>query len=110
MLEKLQDYSQAINSYEQALSIQSNKYEAWDNRGYTLARLGRYQEAIASLERSLQIKPDHANAYYNRAYCYGAMGNIKSALIAQRGASHKICSGRSNLTRPIEKLPKLTRI
>lgn len=43
------DLLAAITSYDEALKIKPDLHEAWDNRGTTLAELGRYEDAIGLL-------------------------------------------------------------
>ncbi|ELS04052.1 tetratricopeptide repeat protein, partial [Xenococcus sp. PCC 7305] len=57
---------EAIASYDEALEIKPDKYEAWYNRGNALDDLGRLEEAIASYEQALEIKPDYDKALLNK--------------------------------------------
>ena len=59
----LQQYPEAIASYDKALEIKPDFHEAWYNRGIALGNLGRYEEAIASWDRALEIKPDDHEAF-----------------------------------------------
>src|SRR6478672_477808 len=59
-------YEEAISAYNQAVQIQPNFPDAWNNGGLALTSLQRYQEAITSFERAIQIQPDFAEAWYLR--------------------------------------------
>ena len=71
-----------IASYDQAVAIKPDKYEAWawSNRGIALVILGRYEEAIQSCNQALKINPDDANSYYNLACAYALQENIELAI------------------------------
>ncbi|NJN74682.1 MAG: tetratricopeptide repeat protein, partial [Limnothrix sp. RL_2_0] len=53
---------EAIASYDQAIKIQPDYYQAWLNRGINLDNLSKYEEAIASFDQALEIKPDYQSA------------------------------------------------
>ena len=45
---KMEQYEEAITSFDQALEIEPDDHQAWNNRGLALADLGRLDEAIDS--------------------------------------------------------------
>ncbi len=55
-------FEQAIESYDKALQIKPDNYEAWYNRSIALSQLGRFKEALESVDKTLQIKPDFEQA------------------------------------------------
>lgn len=77
---ELEEYEEAIASFDQALELQPNSPKIWDKRGYSLVRLGRDDEAITSFNQALEIKPEYASAYYNKAACYAMQGDVNSSL------------------------------
>lgn len=58
ILTKLGKYQEAIESYDKALEINPNDFDAWNNKGHALKDSGRYQEAITSYDKALKINPD----------------------------------------------------
>lgn len=74
------EYEAAVASYDQALKIQPDKDEAWNNRGITLEKLGRLEEAIASYDQALKIKPDDHEAWYNRGVALRKLGQLEEAI------------------------------
>ncbi|MBW4595471.1 MAG: tetratricopeptide repeat protein [Brasilonema angustatum HA4187-MV1] len=60
------DFEGAIASYDKALTIQPDYYQAWFNRGNALSYLERKEEAIASYDKALTIQPDDYLAWFNR--------------------------------------------
>jgi tetratricopeptide (TPR) repeat protein len=71
---------QAIVSYDWAIEIKPDKYEAWYHRGNALDELGRYEEAIASFDHVLEIKPDVHEAWNNRGYALAELDRYEEAL------------------------------
>ena len=67
---KLQE---AVQSYDQAITIKPDYADAYNNRGVALQELGRLEEALKSCNQAIKIKPDYAEAYYN-------LGNILKEL------------------------------
>ena len=53
----LEKYQEAVVSFNKALEIKPDDYQAWYNRGSALDSLGRYEEAIASYDKALKITP-----------------------------------------------------
>jgi tetratricopeptide (TPR) repeat protein len=76
----LEEYEEAITSYDKALQFKPDKDSAWYNRGVALFNLGRYGEAITCYDKVLQIKPDNYSAWYNKACCYTLQSNHEDAL------------------------------
>ncbi|MFW9263632.1 tetratricopeptide repeat protein, partial [Nostoc sp. CALU 546] len=59
-------YEQAIASYDKAIAIKPDYYEALLYRGSALNYLQRYSEAIASDDKAIAIKPNYQEVWYNR--------------------------------------------
>ena len=59
-------YEDAIAAYNQALQIQPDLADTWNNRGVVLTRMQRYPEAIASYEQATTIRPTYPDAWNNR--------------------------------------------
>ena len=63
----------AVGAYDQAVEIEPNFYEAWNNRGIALLKLERYEAAIGSYNRAVKIKPDYHDAWNNRGNALGRL-------------------------------------
>jgi len=61
-LYNLKQYQEAIASYNRAVEIKSDHYEAWYSRGNALFNLKRYQEAMESYDKAIRFKPDYREA------------------------------------------------
>ena len=57
---------QAIEAFEEAIAIDQNYAEAWNNRGLGYSRKENFAEAFDSFERALAIAPDFTDAEKNR--------------------------------------------
>lgn len=73
---------EAINAYDQALKLQANLPEVWNNRGVVLTRLKRYQEAIASYEQAIQIRADYPDAWSNRGVALAKLKYYEAAVFS----------------------------
>ena len=73
----MQRYQDALASYNRAIAIKPDKYEALINRGIALTKLHRYKDAIASYDRAIAIKQDLHQVYYNKACSYALQSNLE---------------------------------
>ncbi|MBD2580536.1 tetratricopeptide repeat protein [Oscillatoria sp. FACHB-1406] len=81
-----QEYEEAIASLDNALKYKPDKYEAWNNRGITLYKLGRDEEAIASFDNALKYKSDKYEAWNNRGLSLKNLGRDEEALASYENA------------------------
>lgn len=79
MLE-LEDYENAVASFDKALEFQPNSPKVWDKRGYSLVMLGEDDQAITNFDKALEIKSDYPSAYYNKAVCYALQKKVELSL------------------------------
>jgi tetratricopeptide (TPR) repeat protein len=75
-------YEEAIKSYDRAISLKPDYYEAWNNRGNSLNELGRYEESITSYDRALEVKPDFYEAWSNRGVSLFNLGRYEEAIVS----------------------------
>lgn len=73
-------YEDAINAYNQALKIQPDLADTWNNRGVVLTRMQRYQEAIDSYEKATQIRPNYPDAWNNKGVVLLEMQQFPEAI------------------------------
>jgi tetratricopeptide (TPR) repeat protein len=57
---------EAITSYDKAVEIKPDYYDAWNSRGNALAHLGRFSDAIRSYDRALSIEPHNSITLWNK--------------------------------------------
>ncbi|MFM7883293.1 MAG: tetratricopeptide repeat protein, partial [Microcystis panniformis] len=58
--------SEAVAAYNKALQLQSQKAEAWYQRGCCLYKLKCFSEAVVSFNQTLQLEPSHQFALQQR--------------------------------------------
>ncbi|MBT5200606.1 MAG: tetratricopeptide repeat protein [Thaumarchaeota archaeon] len=50
-------FEDALAFFEQALLLNQNNPDLWNNKGVALRSLGRYEEAMECFNKSLEIEP-----------------------------------------------------
>ena len=50
-------YEEALGFFEQALLLNQNDPDLWNNKGVALRSLGRYEESLECFNKSLEIDP-----------------------------------------------------
>lgn len=73
-------YLEAVRAYEEAIKIDPNISEAWNNKGYALDELGKYQEAIKAYNQALKINPNNSETINNKGVALFNLGKYQEAL------------------------------
>ena len=68
------EYEEAIKHYNEAIRINPQDADAYNNRGNAKFALGLYRDAIADCDRAIHLNPQYAAAYYNRGAAKLALG------------------------------------
>ncbi len=55
-------FSDALGFFEQALLLNQDDPNLWNNKGIVLRSMGRYEEAMECFNKSLKIDPRDKNA------------------------------------------------
>jgi len=55
-------FDDALGFFEQALLLNQDNPDLWNNKGITLRSMGRYEEAMECFNRSLKLDPRDKNA------------------------------------------------
>ncbi len=55
-------FNDALSFFEQALLLNQNDPDLWNNKGIALRSMGRYEEAMECFNNSLKIDPRDKNA------------------------------------------------
>jgi tetratricopeptide (TPR) repeat protein len=66
VLQELEQWEEALASYEQALALHPAFAAVYFNRGNALQSLQRMDEALASYNQAIAIQPDYHDAWLNR--------------------------------------------
>jgi serine/threonine protein kinase len=82
------DLPEAIRSYQRALTLQPNHYNAlfFLAKGLATDQLKRWPEAIQLYTGCIALRPDHVLAHVNRAACYQKLGQVDEAEAAYTAA------------------------
>ena len=77
---ELQQYRQAIDSYDKATTINPNLAILFNQIGYSQRALGNYGEAEKAFKRYIRLNSDNANAFDSYAELLMEMGRYKEAV------------------------------
>ena len=94
------DYAQALTAYDNALRLDSQLAEAYNNRGIIKYDLGQFSAAIDDYNMAIQLKPSYADALNNRGSAYAALGQLQSAVNDLQAAlklNNKSAAAHNNL-------------
>ena len=64
------NYDKAVEHYTEALRLNSQLVEAYNNRGNIYNSRGEHNRAIVGFTKAIQLRPDYAEAYNNRGIAY----------------------------------------
>jgi tetratricopeptide (TPR) repeat protein len=71
---------ESLASYDKAIELKPDYYEAWNNRGGVLQKLERYEESLASYDKAIELKPDYYEAWNNRGGVLRELERYEEAL------------------------------
>jgi tetratricopeptide (TPR) repeat protein len=74
------NYSMALHHYDQAIEIDPNYADAWNNKGIALHNLRKFKEAIDCCDMAIKINPNYADAWNNKGVSLGKLGKYKEAI------------------------------
>lgn len=74
------NYEAAIAAYDQALTIKPNYYQALNNKGMALGRLGQHEVALGRYDAALAIKPDYHYTLYAKGNALFELGDKVGAI------------------------------
>ena len=74
-------YQQAIDNFNEAIELDPEYADVYNNRGVAYAILGDNDQAIADFNKVLEIEPNDTQAYLNRGLTYKTLGQINEAII-----------------------------
>lgn len=76
------DHTEAIESYERALTIE-NDARVWSDLGTCYRYVRRPDDAVAAFDRALQLDPRLWEAAFNRGSCQGSDPNLTRIWLAR---------------------------
>ena len=69
----------AIEDWDEAIRLDPQDADAYNNRGIAYHDLGEYQRAIEDYDEAIRLNPQAAYAYYNRGLAYERLGRQEQA-------------------------------
>ncbi|MGD1699824.1 tetratricopeptide repeat protein, partial [Dapis sp. BLCC M229] len=79
---RLKQNEEAILACDEALEIEPNNYEAWNNKGIALENLERYEEAILVYEKAIEINPNYHKFWKNKGDALDSLESYEQAIAA----------------------------
>lgn len=76
----LEQYEEAIESFEKALDIDSNDKEAWFYRGISLFKIEEYEIAINSFDKTLEIDSNDKQAWFYKGISLNTVEKYQEAV------------------------------
>ncbi len=73
-------YQEAVESFTQAIALNSNAFDAWRLRGRSKRELKDYQGAIADYTQAIVLNPKSSSAYNGRGWAKELSGDFEGAL------------------------------
>ncbi len=73
---KQKEYEKSIGHYTQAIQLNPNDADAYNNRGVAYSGKGDFDRAIDDFDKTIQLNSDPADAYNNRGVAYGKKGDF----------------------------------
>ena len=76
---KQKKFEEAVESFEEAIKLNPNFSEAYNNLGSAQKSLNKFEEAILSYEKSIDLKASNVEASYNLATLHYFLENYNEA-------------------------------
>ena len=73
-------YERALNSYDNALQLNSSNIHALRGKARSLMQLGKENEALDAFNEAIAIEPEFGGTYANRGILFDRMGEYELAL------------------------------
>ncbi|MCI0394986.1 MAG: tetratricopeptide repeat protein [Chloroflexi bacterium] len=73
-------FAEAVRYHDQALALDPQSWEAWNDKGICLMKLGQLTESLACLERAIEIDPSNVAAWCNKGILFEQLGRPDQAL------------------------------
>jgi tetratricopeptide (TPR) repeat protein len=78
---RLYRYEEAIQAYNQCLSLNAAHFYCLNNRGYTYNQMGHYEKALADLNTAISLQPGYAYSYDNRGFSKLMLGQLEEGYL-----------------------------
>ena len=79
-------YNDAINSYDVAIELYPEYYDAWINKGVALGELGEHYDAIKIFDKASKMDLNDESAFYNKGFALSKLGKFDDSIEAYNKA------------------------
>ena len=81
-VKKLQqeDYLGALETFTEAIRLDSNNADIYYLRGITYSQVKSYQRAVEDYKQAIRLNPNFAEAYFKQGVAYSKLENLEKAL------------------------------
>ncbi|CAD8140567.1 unnamed protein product [Paramecium octaurelia] len=79
-LKTLNQYEDAIECYNEAISINPKDEDAWYSKGLALFKLNQFEEAIECYNEAISIKPKYLYAWYDKGLALFKLNQFEEAI------------------------------
>jgi len=89
-------YTEALDSYNQALNLDDNSVSSWTGKADVLLNLGRYEEALHAYDKLIALDPKNYWAHINKGDALKGLNRFDEALLLYESAIYldsKIVNG-----------------
>ncbi|OPY36891.1 MAG: lipoprotein NlpI [Methanoregula sp. PtaU1.Bin051] len=76
------NYTDAIESFDNAIALEPGYYEAWDAKADALNRNRQYSDALAASDHSLSLNPAYGKGWINRGFILYNLGRYDDEIKA----------------------------
>lgn len=79
VLSEFGSYEQAIQEYNKAIDIDTERFEAWSGKGDAFMKMGKFEDALKAYEKSIELNPTARTSYYRKERALRALGRCPEA-------------------------------
>ena len=76
------DYEFALKAYDKVIQLKPDFFEAWSNKGATLADLGRHEEALEAANKAVKLNQYYVEPWSNKGVALCKLNRYEEALEA----------------------------
>ena len=74
-------YEEALEDFDEAIRLQSNRADAYHYRGAVKFRLGQVSNALEDFDEAIRLDPNNLNTYLNRGIIKNRLSEYSSAIL-----------------------------
>jgi len=80
------NYTEAVQAFDHAISLEPAYYEAWNGKADALNRAHRVNDALTASDKVIALNPGYAKGWINRGYILYNLGRYNDELMAYERA------------------------